>query len=63
MHNKLLSIKEDLLATSQQAKIKRMLNVLLQIDHGDRQPGGQWQIRLEAKLDCGMTESELLETE
>lgn len=34
MQSKLLTIKEDLLATAQQIKVKRNLNMLLEIDHG-----------------------------
>jgi len=54
MNHKLLTIKEDLLATSQQAKIKRMLKFMLQIDHGSRQPGSEWQFKLMGKLNNRM---------
>jgi len=60
MHHKILKVKEDLLATAKQAKIKRYLKMLLQVDHGSRQPGSEWAFRLEGKLLNQMKESALL---
>jgi hypothetical protein len=56
MHTKLLKIKEDLLATSKQAKIKRFLKLLLHVNHGTREPGSEWNFKLEGKLDNEMKE-------
>ena len=56
MNQKLLSIKEDLLQASQQAKVKRNLNMLLKV-----QPGEElWTFRLEGKLQNEMSEEEIL---
>lgn len=60
MNQKLLKIKEDMLATAKQSKIKRLLKMLLSVDHGSRQPGSEWAFKLEGKLDNEMTEKELL---
>lgn len=49
-----------MLATAKQTKIKRLLKMLLSIDNGSRQPGSEWQFKLEGKLDTEMTEKELL---
>ena len=37
-----------------------MLRIMLQIDHGSRQPGTDWSFRLEGRLQNDMDESELL---
>ena len=61
MQSKLLTIKEDLLATAQQIKVKRNLNMLLEIDHGSTK-NEQWAFKIEGKLDSEMKDHELLQT-
>ena len=61
MQSKLLTIKEDLLATAQQIKVKRNLNILLEIDHGNSKEG-QWSFKIEGKLDTDMKDQDILQS-
>ena len=64
MHQKLLGIKEDLLATAQQAKVKRNLKILIEINHSlpklKEDAESSWAFKIEGKLDTEMADEELL---
>ena len=63
MHQQLVSYKEDLLASGgQQAKLKRQMDILLQVNHGNKEDK-IWKIKIEGKVALNMDERELFNDE
>jgi len=58
MQHQILSTKEDLIS-GEQAKVKRHLNLLVQVNHGTGQLNTPWSLSIEGRLDNGLSDDNI----